>query len=318
MAPTLTFGTLRFIVVSLAVFAQIYLFVRIRHAIRSSNRSDRFKSLARDRNILLLEDAAQAFGARYQGRMLGTIGDAGVYSFGTYKNINAWYGGAVVCHDDDLALRLRGELSEMPPQTRGMVFGRMLQGLVTDVATWPLLFKCLTFWIFRFGHLHQVQAINRFVQTELDLSRRQEMPTDLLRRMTPAQCDLLLQQLDFVMADNETRRNHAARYREQLKDVPGIELPVDLSGDGAIYTYYPIQVKERNDLLHWLTLKNCDIGPQHLKNCADLPAFEEFYLDCPVARQVADAVVLLPTYPSYPESSIQHTIDVLKQFRTPE
>jgi predicted MPP superfamily phosphohydrolase len=46
MAPTLTFGTLRFIVVSLAVFAQIYLFVRIRHAIRSSNRSDRFKTLA--------------------------------------------------------------------------------------------------------------------------------------------------------------------------------------------------------------------------------------------------------------------------------
>jgi len=46
MAPTLTFGTLRFIVVSLAIFAQIYLFVRIRHAIRSSERSDRFKSLA--------------------------------------------------------------------------------------------------------------------------------------------------------------------------------------------------------------------------------------------------------------------------------
>ena len=46
MAPTLTFGTLRFIVVSLAIFALIYLFVRIRRAIRSSERSDRFKSLA--------------------------------------------------------------------------------------------------------------------------------------------------------------------------------------------------------------------------------------------------------------------------------
>jgi predicted MPP superfamily phosphohydrolase len=46
MAPTLTFGTLRFIVVSLAVFAQIYLFVRIRHAIRSSDWSARTKSLA--------------------------------------------------------------------------------------------------------------------------------------------------------------------------------------------------------------------------------------------------------------------------------
>jgi predicted MPP superfamily phosphohydrolase len=47
MAPTLlTFGTLRFIVVSLALFAQIYLFVRIRRAILSAERSARFKSLA--------------------------------------------------------------------------------------------------------------------------------------------------------------------------------------------------------------------------------------------------------------------------------
>jgi uncharacterized protein len=46
MAPTLTFGTLRFIIVSLAVFAQIYLFVRIWRAIRSSGRSRRFKAIA--------------------------------------------------------------------------------------------------------------------------------------------------------------------------------------------------------------------------------------------------------------------------------
>ena len=46
MAPTLTFGTLRFIIVSLAIFAQIYLFVRFGRAIRSSGRSRRFKIIA--------------------------------------------------------------------------------------------------------------------------------------------------------------------------------------------------------------------------------------------------------------------------------
>jgi uncharacterized protein len=46
MAPSLTFGTLRFIIVGLAVFAQIYLFVRIWRAIRSSGRSRRFKTSA--------------------------------------------------------------------------------------------------------------------------------------------------------------------------------------------------------------------------------------------------------------------------------
>ncbi len=46
MVPSLTFGTLRFIVVSLAIFAQIYLFVRVRTAIRSTGRSERLKLLA--------------------------------------------------------------------------------------------------------------------------------------------------------------------------------------------------------------------------------------------------------------------------------
>ncbi len=45
MGPSLTFGTLRFIVVSLAVFAQIYLFLRFRRAVLSSGRSHRVKSV---------------------------------------------------------------------------------------------------------------------------------------------------------------------------------------------------------------------------------------------------------------------------------
>jgi len=46
MVPSMPFATIRLIVVGLAVFAQIYLFVRIRRSIRSSSRSDRFKTLA--------------------------------------------------------------------------------------------------------------------------------------------------------------------------------------------------------------------------------------------------------------------------------
>lgn len=46
MVPIVTFGTLRFIVVGLAVFAQIYLFLRLRAAVRSSQSSERFKLLA--------------------------------------------------------------------------------------------------------------------------------------------------------------------------------------------------------------------------------------------------------------------------------
>ena len=43
--------------------------------------------VARKHKVKVLEDAAQAFGGRYKGRWLGTIGDIGAYSFNYFKNI---------------------------------------------------------------------------------------------------------------------------------------------------------------------------------------------------------------------------------------
>jgi dTDP-3-amino-3,4,6-trideoxy-alpha-D-glucose transaminase len=64
--------------------------------------------LARARRLLIVEDAAQAHGARYRGRRVGTLGDAGTFSFYPAKNLGAWGdGGAVVTKSAELAERVR-------------------------------------------------------------------------------------------------------------------------------------------------------------------------------------------------------------------
>jgi len=63
---------------------------------------------ARGAGLLVLEDASQAHGARYLGRRVGTIGDAGTFSFYPAKNLGAWGdGGAVVTAREGLAERVR-------------------------------------------------------------------------------------------------------------------------------------------------------------------------------------------------------------------
>jgi len=276
-------------------------------------------ALCESKGVPVIEDAAQAFGARVDDRRLGTIADAGVYSFGTYKNINTWYGGAVTCKDPELLAAIQQESDSLVLQSKPFLIKRMLNGMFTDISTHPFLFRALTYWIFRFGRLHDIAWINRFVETELDLSRRSSIPATHLGNMTAAQHALGMVQLDHIDRDNRMRFQKAARYRKGIEGLEGIIVPPgDIGEREAIYTYFPVQYgqsnADRHQLLKYLAKYGCDIGPQHLKNCADLPAFKDFYRDCPNARQTANAVVLLPTYPAYPDRDIDHNIEVLRDY----
>jgi dTDP-4-amino-4,6-dideoxygalactose transaminase len=66
------------------------------------------KALCAQEGLLLLEDAAQAHGARLDGRRAGSFGDAAGFSFYPTKNLGALGdGGAIATGDDDLAALLR-------------------------------------------------------------------------------------------------------------------------------------------------------------------------------------------------------------------
>ncbi|MDE2483406.1 MAG: DegT/DnrJ/EryC1/StrS family aminotransferase [bacterium] len=68
---------------------------------------DAILALARAHNIPVIEDAAQAFGARYRGRHVGTLGTIGCFSLQQGKHITCGEGGIVVTDDPALARRIR-------------------------------------------------------------------------------------------------------------------------------------------------------------------------------------------------------------------
>ena len=78
------------------------------HMLGNPARLEELKAIAKEHELLLIEDCAQAFGARYKGRAVGSIGDAGTYSFNVYKTITAGDGGMVVTHDETAYRRFFG------------------------------------------------------------------------------------------------------------------------------------------------------------------------------------------------------------------
>lgn len=68
---------------------------------------DALNDIAERHNLFVLEDAAEAHGARYKGRVAGSLGRAGCFSFFGNKILTMGEGGAVVTGDAALAERMR-------------------------------------------------------------------------------------------------------------------------------------------------------------------------------------------------------------------
>ncbi|MDA8212052.1 MAG: DegT/DnrJ/EryC1/StrS family aminotransferase [Clostridia bacterium] len=69
---------------------------------------DAVMAIARKHNLAVIEDACQAIGARYKGRMAGSIGNTGCFSFFPTKNLGGYGdGGMVVTNDEVVAEKIR-------------------------------------------------------------------------------------------------------------------------------------------------------------------------------------------------------------------
>lgn len=68
---------------------------------------DQIMEIARDHDLLVIEDAAQAHGAEYKGRKVGSIGDIGCWSFYATKNITTGEGGMITTNYSNITERAR-------------------------------------------------------------------------------------------------------------------------------------------------------------------------------------------------------------------
>jgi len=68
-------------------------------------------NIAEKHGLNLAFDAAHAFGCSYQGEMLGTFGEAEVFSFHATKFYNTFEGGAILTNNDELAAKLRSMIN---------------------------------------------------------------------------------------------------------------------------------------------------------------------------------------------------------------
>ena len=97
---------------------------------------DAIMKIAKKHGLKVIEDCAQAHGAKYKGQYVGTIGDIGGFSLNVNKSIQTGDGGVCVSNNDDLAYRLQ-LISNHGEAVVGAAGYENILNICKDIDTYP-------------------------------------------------------------------------------------------------------------------------------------------------------------------------------------
>jgi dTDP-4-amino-4,6-dideoxygalactose transaminase len=238
---------------------------------------DELMGIAETNDIFVIEDAAQAIGAEYQGRSAGSIGHLGIFSFFPSKNLGAFGdGGMVVTNDSTLSMRVRmmrnhGGKTKYENQFVGGNFRLdALQAAVLRVK------------------LRHLDSWTR---------GRQENASRYRKLFTDAGVTLPME--------------------ANLTDEKGITLPIEKEQRRHIYNQFVIRAFQRDTLKEYLGKNGIASEIYYPKSLHEQECFNDLGYktgDFPESERAANETLALPIYPELIDSQQERIVSTIAEF----
>jgi perosamine synthetase len=252
---------------------------------------DRAVELARQRNLVLIEDCVHSLGATYRGRQVGSFGRAAFFSTEETKIISSTMGGMVVTDDSELAEQMRrfqaGCTWPSPVLTARYAMKLVLYHFLTQPFIHPYP-RAIYDWSGRRNPMPQAT-------TEVEL--RGERPDDYEQRLSNAQAALALRQLQRLDANLAHREAMARAYAVRLAET-GFDLPAVPPHVRPAFVRYPVLVDDREAAIR-ATARHLVLGTWFTSVLEEAisPAHGGYDMgSCPRAEFAATHLVNLPTH----------------------
>lgn len=254
-------------------------------------------SIARRHGAFVVEDAAQAAGARYRGRPAGTCGDAGVYSLGRGKNVTAGQGGIVVTGSAEIA-RAIDEVPLTPPP-------RSALAELAETAALALLVRPGLFWI--------PERAPGF-----DLAVSAFAPDFALEELSPFRAGLARAMLVRLADLTAARRRTAAAYARALDGSALVEPIAPVGGADPCYLRYPVLARDGEScqaLVAALKARGLGAASPYPNSLGEIAALAPFVAPrherLGGAREAAARLLTLPTHPFVSARDVARIADLL-------
>ncbi len=253
----------------------------------------RLWSIARDKGIFLIDDAAQSMGSSYEGKPSGVLGDVGFYSLGRGKNMSTYSGGILVTDNDKIALYVENNMKVINKP-----------GLINETC---VLLKIILYILLLRPRLYWLPAMIPFLglgETVFDKDFD-------LKRLTYLQICAGAVLMDNLMKVNVARAKNAHKLAESLLKMSQYMIPGYDKNKCPFYLRLPLLCSDKTDRDKVeISLKRQGIvaSTMYPSTIRQIPGVKKFLAsndDCfPGAQIVVDKLISLPTHPYLTDDDI--------------
>jgi dTDP-4-amino-4,6-dideoxygalactose transaminase len=289
-------------------------------------RIDELLKIAREHSLIVLEDCAHNLGAEYDGKKIGTFGEASFFSFGRSKIISSVFGGAAFAKNIELAKKIREIQNKWNYPSNCWIAQQLVHPVYMSAAK-------LFYNFFSIGKILVVlgKKLGLVSVMVYPVEKTGGKPPFGPARLPNALAVLAINQMKKLESFNRHRQELAEYYEQELayfQERGNIKIhpnpPFKKEGIKCVFLIYPIQVRDfetRQKLIResrkegiylesWPAYDKKVIGPDN----TDQERLCYAAHSCPIAEKTVETSVNLPTHPNMTMKDAERVIRFLKRF----
>jgi len=246
--------------------------------------------------VYIIEDCAQGFGSRFEGRMVGGNADVSVFSFNRGKNIPAYGGGCIVTSNKDLSEALERKIKNFPDGSFYQKCSLFFKLFLLSVITRPVVY----------GLAAPVIAIFR-----------EQRPSDevVIAKFTGLQAAVVISLLKRLDEYSRKRNYNGMKLLDGLKEIDALFLPKIPRNTFPAFNRLPVIFKgldKRKKVEKLLSQAGIETSRMYFKPLHHM--FELGYKkeDFPNACFLAEHLLTLPVHPLVSEKDLDKMINIIR------
>lgn len=287
--------------------------IMFQHTYGCSGGIEEVAKICKDKKIALVEDCTNTIFGKHEDRLIGSYGDASVFSFGRDKAVSGVDGGLIIIDKNSPFIsvdKINKESENINNPSNKWVFLELVYPLI-----WCLIKNFYNIKLGKFIHLTSTR-LGLITKATSDNEKKGLIEKNIPSLLPNSLACLTLRQLNDIETINNHRKTIVNIYKKGLSDVDGLESFVIV--DGNVPLRYTIKVENRENLVKFLKNNNIHVGDWYTTPIApakvDMEAIGYLLGTCPVSEKICNKVLNLPNHVNISEKDAQKIVNLIREY----